>query len=170
MSASNFQIEVGEEFACIVLSGCQIRLQGVPDPADIGEGFWVSGGPPFTLDDEWHRQLGVIVSDRIEKYCDFVITAKGEGTASRLSYRAEHLLWGIAAGVGVPAFDSGDLVMGNLGEVAVFRSGVQIAPGLQRMLPTYGVGVATAALRKYTVAYCTQCFYDGFEKLFDSPF
>jgi hypothetical protein len=90
------------------------------------------------LDEEWRRQLGLIVSERIEKYSNFVITAKGEGTASRLSNRAEHLLWGIAAGAGVPDFESGDLVMGNLGEASVFRGGIQIAQGLQRMLPTYG--------------------------------
>ncbi len=82
----------------------------------------------------------------------FVITAKGEGTASRLSYRAEHLLWGIAAGVGVPIFDSGDLIMGNLGEVAVFRSGVQIAPGLQRMFPTYGVPAPQATVEDLRAA------------------
>jgi hypothetical protein len=146
LSASAFQIEVGEEFACIVLSGCRIGLQSVTDPADIGDGFWVSGRPPFTLDDEWRRQLGLIVSDRIEKYSNFVITAKGEGTASRLSYRAEHLLWGMAAGVGVPVFDSGDLVMGNLGEIAVFRGGVQVAPGLQRMFPTYGAPTPQVAM------------------------
>jgi hypothetical protein len=154
LSTQNFEIQTDEEFACVVLSGCQIGLHEIPDPANVGNGFWVSHRPPFKLDDEWRRQLGLIVSERIEKYSNFVITAKGPFTADRLSYRAEHLLWGIAAGVGIPEVESGDIVLGNLGEVAVFRAGVRVDVGLQRIFRTYGVSAPQATLQDLRDAAC----------------
>jgi hypothetical protein len=147
-----FQIRVGEEFACLVLSGCPLRLKEVTDPVKVGKEFWVSTKPPFELNEEWRRQLGGIVSERVGKYSNFVITAKGPGTADRLSYRAEHLLWGIAATVGVARFDSADLVLGNLAEAPVVSGGIRVAVGLQPMFPTYGVWAPQVTLQDLEAA------------------
>jgi hypothetical protein len=134
-----FKIKPGEEFACIVFSGFRCDVSAVSDPAEVGSGFWVSKSAPFSLDEILRTQLGIIVSERIERFSNFVITVKGGSTADRLVERAKHLLWGICAAAGITQFETGDVVWGNLQERKNYQLGIRVGMGLSKIYQTIGV-------------------------------
>jgi len=138
-SLSDFEIKPGEEFACISFTGMQFSARQLPDPCEAGLGLWVSGKPPVKLDNVWREWLGQIVSERIEQFSNFVITARGGSTADRLQQRALHLLWGISVTAGVTQFDTGDVIWGNLNEASVYQGGIRVGMGLSKVYRTVGV-------------------------------
>jgi hypothetical protein len=134
-----------EEFACLIFSGLRMTLDSkVPRPMKLGQGCLIPASPPFSLDDEWKRQLGITVSERIERFSNFVITAKGAGTADRLGDRVQNLLWGITAGVGVPKFESAYLVLGSLDERLSFHPGNRVSLRIDHLYRTHGIGAPHA--------------------------
>jgi hypothetical protein len=138
-SPNDFEIKAGEEFACISFTGMQFSARQLPDPFEAGLGLWVSGNPPVKLDNVWRRWLGQIVSERIEQFSNFVITAHGGSTSDRLQQRALHFLWGICVSTGITQFDTGDVIWGNLAEAQAYQGGVRVGMGLSKVYRTVGV-------------------------------
>jgi hypothetical protein len=140
-AVTNFEIKPGEEFASIVFSAMEVALGSelIPGPVPLGDGFWVSGSLPMKLDDWWRQQLGVIVSDRIERFVSFVITAKGATTADRLRDRAQLLFWGICVVAGIAQFETAYPVWGNLEEAKVYQLGSRVAMGLSKVYRGFGI-------------------------------
>ncbi len=140
-AVSNFEIKPGEEFASIAFSAMEVALGSelLPGPVPLGDGFWVSGSLPMKLDDWWRQQLGVIVSDRIERFVSFVITAKGATTADRLRDRAQLLFWGICVVGGIAQFETAYPVWGNLEEAKVYQLGIRVAMGLSKCYRGFGI-------------------------------
>jgi hypothetical protein len=121
-----FRISVGEKFASWVFSRCDLRLSDGPPATEVGHGLWVSTGDelPLELDTWWHRQLGDIVADNLEKEFSFCLTAKQpsknprilDAEVSNLERRVAFFAWGVVLSVGAPHFDLARIVSGGKGE------------------------------------------------------
>ncbi len=138
-NANDFQIKAGEEFACICFSGAKFSARQLPDPFEAGPRLWVSGKPPVNLDEVWRKWLGKIISERIERFSSFVITARRGSTADRLQARALHFFWGICITAGFIQFDTGHVIWGNLREAAAYQGGIRVGMGLSKVYRTMGV-------------------------------
>ncbi|MGB3552606.1 MAG: hypothetical protein WA993_18145 [Candidatus Binatus sp.] len=120
------RISVGEKFASLVFTRCDLRLFGGPSATEVGHGLWVSTGDelPFELDTWWHRQLGDIVADNLENEFSFCLTAKQpsknprilDAEVSHLERRVAFFAWGVVLSVGAPHFDLARIVSGGKGE------------------------------------------------------
>lgn len=122
MADAGFQIEVGEKFACLVLSpGVRMSFR-TSKPISLGNGLWLSEEPPLKLDKWWRNQLGEIISDFVKR-STFVLTAKAQSaqrgdldTANQALYdRLHFFVWGMAITVGPPRIRRGFIFSGGRG-------------------------------------------------------
>ena len=110
-------------------------------PISIGQNCWVSCGMPFTIDNEWRKWLGGIISDRMENGPGkIVLTAKSQNpdeSSEALINRISLVFWGLTIMSGIPDFSSGDQVHGHFQHDRSVQTGIKIGFGMRRLYPTY---------------------------------
>ena len=61
-----FALPVGHKFACIALANAGVARE-LREQLDFGDGLWALLGPPFELDDTWHKWLGSIQAETLTR-------------------------------------------------------------------------------------------------------
>lgn len=144
--SEEFNLQDGESFASLIFTMFRIPDRRLPSsfsdhPIAIGQNCWVSCGMPFTIDDEWRKWLGGIISDRMENGPGkIVLTAKSQNpneSAEALLNRISLVFWGLTIVSGIPDFASGDQVHGHYQHDRSVQTEIKIGFGMRRLYPTY---------------------------------
>lgn len=145
MSSAQFQIPLNINFASIVFTGFRIPGRRFPSNGrnfsiQFDRNSWISFNSPFTIDQEWRKWLGEVISDRIEHgRGTLVLTSLEESSSDTevlLNKRLELILWGICIVIGIPEFELGDKVYGRLQQDTSVQPNIKIAPGIPHLYQT----------------------------------
>jgi hypothetical protein len=139
----HFQISRNTHFASIVFSGFRIPGRNFsPDilnsPVELNRNCWISYKPPFTIDQEWRKWIGEIISERI-KNGRFVLTAVEESSSDSdeiLLNRIQLVLWGISIVIGIPEYWVADTIKGFLQENESIQTNISFGFGMTRLFQT----------------------------------
>lgn len=141
-----FNLQNGDNFASLIFTMFRIPDRKFSStlsdqPISIGQNCWVSCGMPFTIDNEWRKWLGGIISDRMENGPGkIVLTAKSQNSdesSEALINRISLVFWGLTIMSGIPDFSSGDQVHGHFQHDRSVQTGIKIGFGMRRLYPTY---------------------------------
>ena len=141
-----FNLQNGDNFASLIFTMFRIPDRKFSStlsdqPISIGQNCWVSCGMPFTIDNEWRKWLGGIISDRMENGPGkIVLTAKSQNpdeSSEALINRISLVFWGLTIVSGIPDFSSGDQVHGHFQHDRSVQTGIKIGFGMRRLYPTY---------------------------------
>ena len=140
-----FELPPNTNFASIVFTEFRIPARKfisnfLINPVPLGRNCWISDKPPFTIDQEWRKWIGEIISGRIEKGIgSLVLTSVAESSsdsAAILLNRIQLVLWGISIVIGIPEYGVADTVNGFLQKNESIQTNISFGFGMTHLYQT----------------------------------